>query len=412
MSESVKVAALVQPGRRQRGFTMVEMGVALLVLGIVSVAFVAWWRMSAQQRVAVAESDVMVLAQQATLGFAHAHYRLPCPAADLSGLENCGTAANPRQVGMLPWRTLQLPSAASAQMRYGVYRAPQTNLWLDTDLAVAADRMRPLATDTGADITTVNEMSLGAVNLPDFCLGLSMASQTGAAGAAPASALAVRDASASALTRRPVAYVIAAPGLLDADGDGDRMDGLNHSASSTDPTFEAGNKPVSSTYDDRVLALGFDTLFGNLQCGQALSAIQHSHANAALSASVMRRAISDYKYQLEVEAVLAGANLASATAGVALASAGLANAVAALANATTFTVITYGSAAGLLAAATAAVAVSTAAVAASAPPLALAIAVTVESAKRVDQAKAMMPPSTTLAKEVTANARAADAMGH
>jgi type II secretory pathway pseudopilin PulG len=412
MSGFGKRAAHQQPARRERGFTMVEMGVALLVLGLISVALVAWWRAAAQQRVRAAESDIMVQAQQAALGFAHANYRLPCPATDPSGLENCGTPANPRQVGLLPWRTLQLPAAATAQMRYGVYRVPQTSLWLDTDLAVAADRMRPLATDVGADITTVNEMGLGSVNLPDFCLALSLASQASATAVAPASALAVRDATASTAIRRPVAYVIAAPGLLDADGDGDRMDGLNHSASTADPTFEAGNKPVSSTYDDRVLALGFDTLFGNLQCGQALSAIQHSHANAALSASVMRRAISDYKYQLEVEAVLAGANVASATAGVALAAAGLANAIAALANATTVTVFSYGSAAGLLAASTAAVAVSTAAVVASAPPLALAIAVTVESAKRVQQAAAMMPPSTALAQDVTAHARAADAMGY
>jgi type II secretory pathway pseudopilin PulG len=386
------------------------MGVALVVLGLVGVAFVAWWRTSGQQKVAAAERDAMVQAQQATLGFVHANYRLPCPAADDSGLENCGTATNPRQVGLLPWRTLQIPAAASAHMRYGVYRVPQNNKWLDTDLAVVADRMRPLATDpaSDADIQTIDERFLGAANLPDLCLSLSLASEA----SARADGLAVRDATAAAAVRRPMAYVIAAPGLLDSDGDGDRLDGLNRSASDTDPTFEAANRPTSATYDDRVTAMAFDTLFGQLQCGQALSAIQHSHANAAVAASAMRRAISDYKYQLEVEALLAGANLASATAGVALAAAGLANAVAALANATTFTVISYGSAAGLLAAATAAVAVSTAAVAASVPPLALAVAITVESAKRVDQAKAMMEPSAELARDVAKHFQAADTLGH
>ena len=157
-------------GRRQRGFTMVEMGVALVVLGLIGVAFVAWWRTAGQQKVAAVERDVMVQAQQATLGFVHANYRLPCPAADETGLENCGTAANPRQVGWLPWRTLQIPAAASAQMRYGVYRVPQSNQWMDTDLAVVADRMRPLATDppAEADIQTLSERFLGAANLPDL----------------------------------------------------------------------------------------------------------------------------------------------------------------------------------------------------------------------------------------------------
>lgn len=397
-------------GRRQRGFTMVELGIALVVLGLVGVAFVAWWRTAGQQKLAAVERDVMVQAQQATLGFVHANYRLPCPAADDTGLENCGTSANPRHVGWLPWRTLQIPAAASAQMRYGVYRVPQNNQWQDTDLSVVADRMRPLATDSPseADIQTLGERFLGAANLPDLCLSLSLASE-----AIPrVDGLAVRDARATPAQRRPMAYVIAAPGLLDSDGDGDRLDGHNHSASNTDPTFEAANRPASATYDDRVTAMAFDTLFGQLQCGQALSAIHHSHANAAVAASAMRRAISDYKYQLEVEALLAGANLASATAGVALAAAGLANAVAALANATTFTVITAGTTAGLLAAATAAVAVSTAAVAASVPTLALAIAVTVESAKRVADAEAMMEPSRELALDVTRHFRAADALGY
>lgn len=389
----------------QHGFSLVELGVVLLVLGLLSMGGMAYWRSAGQQRVTVAERDLLTQAQQALVGFAHANYRLPCPDIDRDGQEDCGLLAAPNHIGGFPWRTLQLPDAAAAQLKYGVYRAAQASGWDDLDLAVARDRMRPLII-VGSPLV-VAESLLDNTNLPDLCFALSMATDTQVV-PNPA-ALAVKDRVTAA--RGPMAFVLAAPGLLDADGDGDRFDGANHRASNAAPTFEAANQGRSDAYDDRVLVMGFDTLFAQLNCGQALSAIHHSHFNTAMSSAFMKQALIDYKYQLQVQAVLAGAGVASATAGVSMGVAGVANAAAALANATAFTVISYGTAAGLLVAATAAVVVNTAAALASVAPLAISIAVTVEAADRVNDATAMVSSSAALAASVKLNAKNADALG-
>ncbi|MDD5333143.1 MAG: type II secretion system protein [Rhodoferax sp.] len=387
----------------QRGFSLMESSIALIVLGLLTTAAVAYLRLAGQQKVATVEHDLQRRAQQAVYGFVHANFRLPCPAADTSGIESCHVNGGDHSVGMLPWRTLQLPDATASTLKYGVYRVANANGWQDTDLAVSRDRMRPLVAIGITPVAT--ESLLGNRNLLDFCYGATLAAQAGTS----ATALAVKDGTTA--TRRPMAFVIAAPGLLDADGDGDRFDALNHGASDVTPTFEAGNRSRSDLYDDRVSAIGFDTLFTQMNCAQALSVIDHSHFNAALSASVMERALSDYHYQLQVQAVLAGAGVASATAGTAGATAGLAIAVTTLVNATTFTVITVGTQAGLIAAAAVSVVANTTTVLASIGTLTTSILVTVEAAQRVATGAEMAASSATLSTAINANARNADALG-
>ena len=398
---------MVKRSHGQHGFSLVEIGVVLMVLGVLSVGGVAYWRTAGQQRVTVAERDLLGRAEQAMLGFAHAQYRLPCPDTNSDGIEDCGVPGSINHVGGLPWLTLQLPEAAAAQFKFGVYRAPHVNAWLDTDLSVAKDRMRPLVPVASAGTVAAADLLLGSTNLLDFCAALTLASSA----PATAASLAVMDSRITPAARRPMAFVIASPGLLDADGNGDRFDGLNSTASTALPTFEAANRNINDSYDDRLLAMGFDKMFAQLNCGPAMSAIGHSHFNASLSAAIMQLAISDHYAQLQVSVLLAAAGVASGVAGVSSAAAGLANAVAALSNATTFTVVTYGSTAGLIAAATAAVIVNTAALVASAAPLALAIAIAVETADRVAMANAALAPSAALALSVDANSRNADALG-
>ena len=390
----------------QRGFSLVELGVGLLVIGLLTLGALTYWRTAGQKQVAVAERDLQTQAQQAMVGFAHANFRLPCPAVDRNGVEDCGLPATPNQIGFLPWRTLLLPDGAAAQFKYGVYRASNVAGNLDQDLAVAKDRVWPLRFYTGTKTATDQvPVDTPSVNLPDLCLAVNLASDM----PAPTGALAVKEG--TTVTRRSMAFVIAAPGFLDADGDGDRFDGLNHTANNALPTFEASNRVMTDTYDDRVLAMDLDTLFAQLNCGQALSAIHHSHFNAALGAAFMKQGMEDYKIQLDVQVRMAEAGVASATAGTFSAAAGLANAVAALANATAFTVITYGSTAGLIAAATAAVVINTAAVVASAGPLTTSSLILVEAKDRVTTAQGMIPTSAALATSVEANAKNADALG-
>ena len=340
--------------QQEKGFTLVEISVALLALGLVLLAAVVFWQQSERQRVAVRQMDAQDQSRDAVLGFVQAHHRLPCPAADTAGAEDCDQG----QVGYLPWRTLGLPRPETGQLRYGVYReASPAAPAQDRDLAVHRDRMNPLrvvtpdprpqngvapnpnlpplpqtvetplgATQSGNEAVPLDAACDAAdsppcpatpvpraISLIDVCLALNTATDTEVA---PASGLAVRAWGASG-PRRAMAFVIAAPGLLDADGDGQPFDGANATASDASPTFAAAQAAVTDTYDDQVLAVSHAELFSALHCGAALSAISHAHVNAGTGALVMERALYDYRDQLYVAVVLARADVAAAAAGIA-----------------------------------------------------------------------------------------------
>ena len=381
--------------RRQAGFSLVELGVALVVLGLLAMGAVAFMHTAGQQRAALAQTDLMTRAQQSVLGFVYAQHRLPCPAIDDAGVEACGTPTAPHQVGKLPWRSLQLPEGSAARLKYGVYRAAHANSWQNTDLAVAMDRFRPLI--TVGDVPAAAETLLGNVT---------------AESTVSTAALGVRDSSQAGALHSPVAFAIVAPGQMDSDGTGDQFDALNRNASHTEPVFEAGTRVRSDTYDDRVLATSFQSVFAHFGCGEALSAIHHSHVNAATSAAVMRRAASDLHYQMQVNAVLAGAAVSSATAAVAMATAGVALAVSTLTTAIAISIISYATASALIASASFAVAANTAVSVLAVAKLALSIAVTVDAAQNVTGAENIRNASINLATQVDVNARTADALGY
>ncbi len=386
---------------RQQGFTLMELAVAMVVMGILTLAALSFWRSSVQQRVSTVELDLLSRAQQAVLGFVYTQHRLPCPALDVDGVEVC--SPNTNRVGRLPWKSLQLPDAAAGEFKYGVYRQPDANAWNDRDLAVRKDRMRPLM--ALGTLPAASEVLLGNLSLLDFCVAIQPTVN-------PTVALAVREAKVIPSAYRAMSFVIAAPGLLDADNDGDRFDGWNHSASSTFPYFEASNLGSSDTYDDRVVATSFGDLFTQMQCASALTGIGRMHFNAALTAALAKRALFDYHYQLEVSAVLAGAALAGAVAGASGAAAGLGNATATLINSIAFTTVSAGTAGGLIAAATAAVIANTAVVAVSGLKVAAALAATIVAAAKVAKAATMVTNTALLSDQIDINARNADALGH
>lgn len=371
--------------RCMQGFTLVELSLVLLALGLILPGAVMFWQFSERHRVAAVQMDVQQQAHDAVVGFLHANYRLPCPAADREGVESCTTIdAVPRQVGYVPWRTLFLPRPEAGKMLYGVDRKPATTAApaLDQDLAVARDRMNPLrvrtpeptpanhteapnphaapipqwvsgpdkllgTTQSGNPAAPLNSacnaadqppcpLGLeGAVNLIDVCLALNTASD---ALVAPVGRLATQVGN----IRRTAAFVIAAPGMLDASGNGQIFDGPNATASTVDPTFAAPGTPVTNLYDDTVLAASHTELFAQLQCGAALSAISHAHFNVATGAFVMERALYDYRDQLYIAVVLAKADKAGADAGVASAVAGALDAAKEMASAVADTTASLG----------------------------------------------------------------------
>ncbi len=431
------------------GFTLVELSVVLLALGLILPGAVIFWQLSERHRVASVQMDVQKQSRDALVGFLHANFRLPCPAADNAGVEDC---AGTRQVGFVPWRTLGLPRPEAGGLRYGVYREPSgvgvADAPLDRDLAVRRDRMNPLrvrtpspipsnadapnpnappipATATGllgvtysgnpaaplntsCDAAQAVPCPLGvdnAVNLIDICLALNTSAD---ALVAPGGRLATQVGA----VRRPAAFVLAAPGMLDADGNGQAFDAANASATTADPTFEAPGRAVSDGYDDLVIAAGHTELFAELHCGAALSAVSHAHFNVATGAFVLERAMYDYRDQLYIAVVLARADVAAAAAGVASAVAGTLDAAKEMVSAVADTTLSVGARAFQIALAAVGIGLAVASDVAAAfavvdAGLSLAEA---EDVHRdfADRTTAM----TTLARDINQNTLRADAIGH
>lgn len=407
--------------RAVRGYTLIELAITMIVLGLIAVLL---WRFGglASQRIAETESpQQLTAANQALVGFVAANHRLPCPDTSPTGdgLEHCGGATT----GRLPLVTLGLARADLRQMRYGVYRSAVANL--DT----AADRFFPLVTvakDEGTlillDLLSVlfyvpldvsyhygsasaAETPLGQVNGIDFCHALRTVSSS----PADVNAFNIRDA--GGLFLKNVAYALALPGARDADGDGNPFDASNVTADS----FAAPAQPVSAIYDDVVQSVDFGQLFDRLSCAGTLAAADHAHFNAASAAALTHAGFVNYKSQLQLAAEIASANNLLAIAAVATATADLGAATAGISFAVAEALLSDGITAGLVA-----VSIFDETVAASALVLAMyceldqtygALAGWTGAIQSVNDFQAMLVESADLEISIRNNAIAADAAG-
>lgn len=103
---------------RQRGFSLLELAVALVVLGgLAGIALTAAAWASQRHRIVEAR-HALERAEQALIAYAESHSRLPCPDADGSGLEDCGSGAGS---GRLPYATLVVsPAGEGSEVAYTV----------------------------------------------------------------------------------------------------------------------------------------------------------------------------------------------------------------------------------------------------------------------------------------------------
>lgn len=235
-------------GRAEHGFSLVEMAVVLAILGTIGLTM---WRLLplAGQAAATAGTPAAVLAraEHSLTGFARLHGRLPCPDISGDGLENC---ANPAQTGWLPLRTLGI--VLPQRLRYGVSRQLAGGI----DLSAAQARYTPNWPD-GSSGTAVNGL--------DLCAGLRSAAR------APGASSIV-----SAPGGAPLAFALAHPGAIDADGDGNPFDGANTVAN----TVADPSTAHSTAYDDLSRATGFGQLAAKLGCVEKLAAAHAAHRSA------------------------------------------------------------------------------------------------------------------------------------
>lgn len=104
---------VTSPTHKQQGFTLVEIAVVLMILGLLLGGMLVPLNAQMEQQKVAATEKLLDEARDALVGYAVANGRLPCPAAPViaTGQANAGIARNPpctngNSSGVLPWATL------------------------------------------------------------------------------------------------------------------------------------------------------------------------------------------------------------------------------------------------------------------------------------------------------------------
>lgn len=330
----------------QTGFSLIELTVSLVVIGIISVLLIRWISNTHDQTKDQVQRSLLQRADDAILAFSVAHHRLPCPAPTSNGIGDCSA-----EDGFLPYRDIGLPDARSATIRYGVYRNTSIEgvdpdiLSVNADLATAADRAPTLRLINSA----TSESIAGAVSLPrtcaaypsldcastpdlainglDFCFSLRTAMNAGTRTDLLRTMSSV--GASSPLLPRNVAYALATP---TSDG--------SYAAGSK--TFHSPRTAGSIQVEEKTRAVGFEQLWTRLRCGEAVGAALHSHANAALAAGMNVPAMVDYAEQSSIMVDLARASSLSGDADIVLAVGQITSAVTGIGDAVSEATATLG----------------------------------------------------------------------
>ncbi|MBF0186398.1 MAG: prepilin-type N-terminal cleavage/methylation domain-containing protein [Magnetococcales bacterium] len=241
--------------RGSAGFNLLEMSVALVVLGIMvgTTLSVAPKLLKEGEQAGHATSipspELLDMAEGGLLAFIAAHNRLPCPdSVNRDGVEDCSGGA----VGDYPWRSLgfsaALADASETPLRYGVYRYSQSDAVADADLADPTGKNRY--------IPTIPNHQSNQFNLLDFCTALRNAAHRS------------EDASLIHTLNNGIiinpAFILVSGHSFDADGDAvnGSFDGRNESGVS----FDHPGLEKSATYDDVVRTVGLFELSSRLSC--------------------------------------------------------------------------------------------------------------------------------------------------
>lgn len=149
---------------RQRGFTLVQTAVLMVVMGI-GLLLVARLALPPQQRPKLDQTKAeLVAVGEVLISFAAARGRLPCPDVNGDGLEGTGGICAPGDVvGKVPYRDLGLPDPVEDQrdlpVRYAVYRNPAAT----ADLVLESNRFIPFLP---GDPSTLTELVGNYTGLP------------------------------------------------------------------------------------------------------------------------------------------------------------------------------------------------------------------------------------------------------
>lgn len=234
------------------GFTLVEVTVALAVLGIIAAAAAAAYLglFSASRNKINADASLASLAG-AVVAFAQSHHRLPCPDVDGSGNESlvAGVCPTNRDVGWFPYLSAGLTSPAPfARAIYGVYRAA------GADLARAeehgGDPVGSASYADGADL--IHALRFAAAQVPSNTQ-IYLTGDNATSGAENCGGNVVSNP----------AFVVLVPGE-DRNGNGTPVDGIHGTLPASGHCFAAPTRASDTYFDDRTLAVSFYTLMAKL----------------------------------------------------------------------------------------------------------------------------------------------------
>ncbi len=205
------------------GFTLIEMAVVIVIVGIV-ISIVATILPSLIQSAKIKKAQaILEKVDYALQGYSLANHRLPYADTDQDGQENTG-----EYLGDLPYITLGLSSNEDAwgnPIRYGVY-----------------DTLAGTFPDGDA-----------------FCNAISNAATT-AFTTSKVYTTTADNCSADQSNSSNQAYVVASGGPKDLDGSNGFFDLCNGQGTSSNPGFNFPGKIQSTTYDDLVRALSLNEL--------------------------------------------------------------------------------------------------------------------------------------------------------
>jgi prepilin-type N-terminal cleavage/methylation domain-containing protein len=309
---------------RQRGFSFIEISVALVLLGMLSA--MAAQIIPAMRRSSLNEQTLRNLGhvQNSLQAFAAIHGRLPCADTNGDGLENATPSC--ATVGAVPYLTLghvqPLVNAEGFALRYGLYHRGGGSLRTTALLGSKGETYRP-AIAGGSPVALSDKAFTESNRRLDFCQGLRAGLDAGFND----SYLFVETPGGN---RKHLAYVLVDPGVGNMDLLGDRFDGRNGTANTSRPGFDHPSRAESLLYDDRVIAVYFDTLWEHMGCSGNMSAAGRAHPNVETMMALVKQSSADYSAQLAIAVDAAYADNFAAGAGVASATAGLLAAGAAI----------------------------------------------------------------------------------
>jgi prepilin-type N-terminal cleavage/methylation domain-containing protein len=138
---------------KNKGFTLVEMAIVLVIVGLLIGGLVTPLSVQLEQRRVADTQRGMEEAREALIGFAVRNGYLPCPAISATnGLEDRGGArcSNERRIGFLPWATLGLNKLDS-----------WNHLYLYSVTPAFSDSANVFRLNTPRDITVASRDALG-----------------------------------------------------------------------------------------------------------------------------------------------------------------------------------------------------------------------------------------------------------